>query len=141
MFLRVDYKNKLCDIKPPRALWLARIAKLRSISVYASMRSTCHATDPVHRLRPENLDLSGFATGGASVNHHRGGRGGLDDGGDAGAQKHPLEGAAGELVEDQLQFVARHLLQPVPHEGHAEEEEGRGLQDTSMFQCPGQVGE
>ena len=60
--------------------------------------------------------------------HHRGGRGGLDDGGDAGAQKHPLEGAAGELVEDQLQFVARHLLQPVPHEGHAEEEEGHAAE-------------
>ena len=40
----------------------------------------------------------------------------------------PLRGAAGELVEDQLQFVARHLLQPVPHEGHAEEEEGHAAE-------------
>ena len=40
----------------------------------------------------------------------------------------PFMGCAGELVQHQFQLVARYLLQPVPHQGHAKEEEGHPAQ-------------
>jgi hypothetical protein len=55
--------------------------------------------------------------------HDGGGRGGLDDGCDAGAQQHALQRGAGELIEHKLKFVAGDFLQAVPHEVHAEQEQ------------------
>ena len=55
--------------------------------------------------------------------HDRGRAGGLDRRGDAGAEQHPPEGRAGQAVQDQLQAAARHLLEPVAHQRHAEQEQ------------------
>ena len=55
--------------------------------------------------------------------HHGGGGGGLDHGGDAGTQQNALQRRAAELVQHQLQPAAGHLLQPLAHQGHAEQEQ------------------
>ena len=57
--------------------------------------------------------------------HHHDGRcgGGLDHRRDPRAQQHAPQGGAGKAVEHQLQLIARHALEPVAHEGHAEQEQ------------------
>ena len=53
---------------------------------------------------------------------HRGrGRGGLDHGGDGGAEQYALERRIGEPVEDELEPLTGDELQAVAHEPHAEE--------------------
>ena len=57
--------------------------------------------------------------------HDGGGGGGLDHRRDAETQQQRPEGAAGHAGEDVFQPGARGLLQGVPHDVHAEEEEGQ----------------
>ena len=55
--------------------------------------------------------------------HDRCGGRGLDHRRYAGAQQKALDGIAGQPVQNQLQFIARDLLQSVPHQGHAEQKQ------------------
>ena len=55
--------------------------------------------------------------------HDRCGGRGLDHRCYAGAQQKALDGIAGQPVQNQLQFIARDLLQSVPHQGHAEQKQ------------------
>lgn len=55
--------------------------------------------------------------------HDRCGGRGLDHRRYAGAQQKALDGITGQPVQNQLQFIARDLLQSVPHQGHAEQKQ------------------
>ena len=52
--------------------------------------------------------------------HHGGSGGGLDHGSDPGAQQHPLQRRAGQLIQHQLQRASGDFFQAVAHDGHAE---------------------
>ena len=60
--------------------------------------------------------------------HHRGGRGGLNDGGDHQAQEEAFDGAGGEPLQDGFELVARCSLQSIAHNGHTKEEQGQAAQ-------------
>ena len=63
----------------------------------------------------------------AHHHHRRGGRG-LDHGGHAGAQQNSSDRGAAELIENQLELIARHPFQSVAHQAHTEQEQGNAAQ-------------
>ena len=60
--------------------------------------------------------------------HDRGRGGGLDHGGDAGAEQYAFDWGAGQFVEDDLKPVAGDFFQAVSHQGHAEQKQRHAAQ-------------
>ena len=60
--------------------------------------------------------------------HDGGGTGTLDQGRDDCPQQKPLQGGAGQFVENQFQLVAGHLFQAFAHELHAIQKQGHAGQ-------------
>ena len=55
--------------------------------------------------------------------HHGHGAGGLDHGGNAGAQQHALNAVVGHFFQHGLEFAAAHFFQAAAHHIHAKEKE------------------
>ena len=66
--------------------------------------------------------------------HDRRGRGRLDHGRHAGAQQKSPDRGSAQLEEDGLELVSGDALQPVAHEGHAEQKKRNARQQTDGFQ-------
>ena len=87
-----------------------------------------HDADRLPHLHHAGVDKAHY--------HDRSCGGGLDHGGDAGAEQYAFQRGTGQFIEDDLKLVAGDFFQPVPHQGHAEQKQRHAAQQGDHIGNP-----